>query len=123
VNASRWVVCGSRLFSRGSAVLVLRRKSRGDPARPKAAPLQARGDLTSHERANPLDNFEDEDVAPALSSRLLLKKTLFRRGLAKGIVTVEMRHLPAAEPFRFEHRTMIWILVVHSGKRFDKTRR
>jgi hypothetical protein len=69
----------------------------------------------------PTKNFEDEDVAPALSSRLLLKKTLFRRGLAKRVVTVEMRYLPAAEPFRFEHRTMAGVLVVHSGKRFDET--
>ena len=69
----------------------------------------------------PTKNFEDEDVAPALSSRVLLKKTLFRRGLAKRVVTVEMRYLPAAEPFRFEHRTMAGVLVVHSGKRFDET--
>jgi hypothetical protein len=56
VNASRWVVRGSRLFSRVSALLALRRKSRGDRAHPKAAPLQALGDRTSREHAIPFEN-------------------------------------------------------------------
>jgi hypothetical protein len=54
VNASRWVVRGSRLFSHVSAALGMRQKLRGDGRiRSKAAPLQAMGDSTSRERLPP----------------------------------------------------------------------
>ena len=41
--ASRWVIRGSRVLSCVSAIFALRRNSRGDRARAKAAPLQALG--------------------------------------------------------------------------------
>jgi len=53
VNDRAWVVCGSRLFSRVSAVFSVKTKIGGvNSAHAKAAPVQAVGGCTSHERAN-----------------------------------------------------------------------
>jgi hypothetical protein len=58
-------VRGSRLFSHLVAGPMIRRRLRGGGTHAKAAPLQALGNGTSYERANPVeDEYEyEEDLA------------------------------------------------------------
>jgi hypothetical protein len=66
VNASRWDIRGTRLFSRVSAVFTLRRKWRRDQIHAKAAPLQALGD---HTRQQSYQAFRERRRCPPLQIR------------------------------------------------------
>ena len=58
--------------------------------------------------------------AKSMTLSWVVKESLLRRSLPQGVVPIEVRRLPAAEPLGIEDDAMVGIVVAHSEKSLNE---